>query len=221
MNNLIVKDFIIEKKYTKSLVFSFLLIFISAQFFNTAATYIFVPFLTALSFIMYGYGFGEKNDTDVMLVSMPISRKDIVIERYISSVIFLIIGIIVTLIFGAVFMHFSFSALKRMMNFNDILWSSFSTIIYVSIYLPIYFKYGYIKAQLKNSYILTAVIALQIVMVMIATFVSNGTAKKFVMDIANSPNESLIFCIACAAACFVMFIASAIISLKIYLNRDL
>lgn len=220
MYNLVLKDFKIQKKYLKELIFNIVLTFLVIQFFSAGATYSMVPFMIAISFIFYGCGFGEKNDTDIMLVSLPVDRKDIVISKYISSIIFLIASIAITILLGSIIKLFSFSSLKRIMNFQDIVFCTFSTIAYISIYLPLYFKFGYIKSQRNSGIIIVCILTFQFVIVMASGLISNGTARKFIMELVKYPHFNLIISALGIILSFLLLFISIIISVKIYISRD-
>ncbi|MBZ9607967.1 ABC-2 transporter permease [Clostridium estertheticum] len=141
MFNLVVKDILMQKKGTKDLMIAILLnftIICILQFLGVASIYILTPSIFANSLITSSCGFGKKNDVDRMINSLPVSRKEIVISRYLSSFVFLIIGIAITILFASIIKFSGLSHINRFMNLTDIIIISIFTVVYISVYLPIY-----------------------------------------------------------------------------------
>lgn len=220
MFNLIYKDLFIQKKYMKTLIINILLCYIVIAFINTSAAYIVNPFLITLSFFMYACGFGDKNDADVMLISLPVCRRDIILSKYLSSIIFLLAGILITLLLSSLLMISGIKMLSRPFNVIDVIITITSAMVYIALYLPLFFNSGYLKSQHIGSFIMVGALTLLIVMSMATTFVNNGTAKKYIMDMVSQPHFNIIFSAFSIILASAAFIISMTISIKLYSRRE-
>lgn len=222
MLNLVLKDFLVQERSLKDIIISilltFLLIFIF-QFLGATCTYIVTPVLFIISFIIYSCGFGEKNDIDIMINSLPVSRKDIVFSKYLSIFVFFVIGIAITIIFSTMLKLSGLSHINRFINLQDIIISYIFTVVYSSIYLPIYLWLGYLKSQSINRILNFCIFICLICIVVVATVIDNGTARKSIMDFVF--NFKLFMFISCICFSIILIFISIVTSLKLYLNRDL
>jgi len=96
MLNLIIKDMIIQKKtFLYVLLYS---VFISFAFSSLkpigVGLYVLNPVITTYFLITYALIYDDKNKSEIILNSLPLSRVDIVISKYISIFVFAAIGIV-------------------------------------------------------------------------------------------------------------------------------
>lgn len=224
MFNLVLKDLLIQKKnfsnVTLFILSSFALVLI-IQFFGASATNIITPFFFANTFLIYGCGFGEKNDVDIMINSLPVGRKDVVFSKYLSALVFFIIGIAITIVFSSIFKLSGFSHINRFINLQDIELSYVSIVVYSAIYLPIYMWLGYLKSQFFNNILNMCMLLCLLLIVMGATLIDNGTARKSIMNFVSVPYFQLYMFLACICFSTILIVISIFVSLKIYLNRNL
>ena len=124
MFNLVFKDLLMNIRDLKYLIQSVLGIFIYLlvlQFFGSTAIYIIGPFLFANIYIISGCGFGEKDEVDIMFNSLPVNRKNVVFSKYLSTLIFIIMGLVITIVFSSIFKLSGFSHINRFINLRDII----------------------------------------------------------------------------------------------------
>ncbi|KAB7672858.1 ABC-2 transporter permease [Bacillus sp. B1-b2] len=131
MFNLIRRDVILQKK--QLLIFiPYLLVFILAGshpilIFTVAS--IFIPLNT--------YAYDEKVQTNILLNSLPYTRKEIIASRYLGALFYMILGISITCIVLTVF--------NKAFTIQDLLFSIGLFLIYISIMFPLFYivKQGY------------------------------------------------------------------------------
>ena len=224
MFNLVLKDILMQKKSNKDLMIAILLNFTVIcilQFLGAASVYILTPAIFANSLITSSCGFGERNDVDRMINSLPVSRKEIVISKYLSSFVFVVIGIAITILFASVIKFSGLSHINRFMNLTDIIIVSIFIVIYSCVYLPIYLWLGYLKSQLINKILNYFIFICLTMTVVIVTVIDNGTAKDSLMNFVILPNFQLYMVISFLCFSIILISISIFTSLKIYLNKDL
>ena len=149
MLNLIIKDILVQKKsilfalgYCFFLVFAFQSLEQAAPIVaNIAVVYI---------LLLNSFAYEDKNKSEIMLNSLPISRSDIVLAKYLS--IFIYMGLaILSYMSSCLFVKALGIPIKVvLLNLEGITAAFLFVSLMSSIYLPIIFKFGYIKAKLFN-----------------------------------------------------------------------
>lgn len=228
MFNLISKDFIISKGiFIDSLVKC---LAINLIFGNTPSfIYIVCPPLIVYEFFKSSASYNYKYNSDIMFNSLPVSRKDMVFSKYIEFVIFFIFSLIITLVFTFIFRHMGvlgfnninkfmhLDIINNLMNFQSIGILSFgSTILLISIYFPIYFKFEYLR--IKNIF---AFISIVICLIPILIMKIIGYENDFKLINYFSTGSGLIVSIVVIGILLLISYLSINISLEFYNNRDL
>ncbi|MCR3761201.1 ABC-2 transporter permease [Clostridium felsineum] len=209
MFSLVLKDILIHNKgwisIAQSIVINFFIVVI-LQFFGNSSVYIIFPFFISTSYSLSSCGLGEKYDIDIMINSLPVNRKTVVLSKYISSFIFFLIGVIFVIIFASIVKILPFGNITSFINIQDIIISFMFSILYIFMYLPIYFKIGYIKSQRINSILYFIIFVVLIIAVMLISSYKSSFKISFFI-----PWE--------LCTLFLLIISIAI-SLKIYINRE-
>lgn len=148
MFQLIKKDILIQKK---QIVFSLLLmLFFTLTLSNLGPTGITIGILA----ITYQLGLGasaieEKNNSDMILISLPIKKKTIVLSKYVSIFVYLVYAVL-----GFMCIFFAaklFNVPYEVPITKTVVVSSFASgVIYFSISYPLIFRYGYLKSRMPN-----------------------------------------------------------------------
>lgn len=153
MYNLFVKDFyLIRKHLWIGFFYSFLLFFMfSPQAFEIQGM-VYTMGITMIGYtmIMYTTAYDDKNNSEVLLNSLPISRAKIILARYLSILIFIIIGTINMFLAGLILKSIRIIDVSRMMKLQDFIGAVVGLSILSFLYLPTYFKFGYVKAKMFN-----------------------------------------------------------------------
>lgn len=149
MLNLIIKDILVQKKSILFVIgYCFFLVFAfqSLEQAGPIAANIAVVYILLIN----SFAHEDKNKSEIMLNSLPISRRDIVFAKYLS--IFVYMGI-------AILSYTSSSLLVKalrmpinvvILSLEGVITAFLIVALMSSIYLPIIFKFGYIKAKLFN-----------------------------------------------------------------------
>lgn len=151
MTGLILKDFLNLKRHSKiylALIIFYFILGIANEEFTMLGSMI---TMMAVILPVTAMAYDEKNNWDRYVLTMPVSRKDLVLSRYILSLIFLIsaffMSILLSLLFG------SDSFIEDVLVNSGIL--AFGIII-VSAIFPILFKYGVEKGRIFMMLVLFA-----------------------------------------------------------------
>ncbi|WP_426950500.1 ABC-2 transporter permease [Bacillus mycoides] len=94
MQQLILKEFFLQKK-----MFPFYFLIPILSVFRNSVEPMGIAiglFITCSTIIYISFYYEEKSKTEKVLVSLPIMRKEIVIAKYISSTLFIIVGLSIT-----------------------------------------------------------------------------------------------------------------------------
>ncbi|MGH1294876.1 ABC-2 transporter permease [Bacillus pretiosus] len=94
MQQLILKEFFLQKK-----MFPFYFLIPILSVFRNSVEPMGIAiglFITCSTIIYISFYYDEKSKTEKVLVSLPIMRKEIVIAKYISSTLFIIVGLSIT-----------------------------------------------------------------------------------------------------------------------------
>lgn len=149
MFNLVIKDILVQKKSILfALGYCFFLVFAfqSLEQAGPIAANIAVVYILLIN----SFAYEDKNKSEIMLNSLPISRRDIVLAKYLS--IFIYMGLAILSYTGSSLLV---KTLRIPINVVLLSLEGVTTAFLIvalmsSIYLPIIFKFGYIKAKLFN-----------------------------------------------------------------------
>lgn len=227
MINLIIKDLKLQKKIcTIGITFYIFMIFslgsaskdipeeFSTLVFNGCYTLMAV-YMVCLS-VLYSDAYDEKNKSHVILNSLPINRSTIVISKYISLFIYLMIYLISILMFSNV-LKFIFPNLNSL-NIVGILLSFIFIGVIFSMYYPLYFKIGEKMFGVYRVLIWCSI-------VIFPTILSKTIKKAPLSAVQNMLNnikvnyKLYLTSLSIMALCLVTL--SCMLSIKLYTARDL
>ncbi|WPC43167.1 ABC-2 transporter permease [Clostridium sp. JS66] len=214
MLNLILKDVLIQKKYLLiSVLYALFFVFCFQS--NASMIFAMIPYMIPYMLILGACGFDDKNKSEIMLNSLPIDRTTLVIAKYLSSLFFIFIGILVSFVFTTLLNFLGFVHMNRLMNLEDILSITIGVLIICCVYFPFYFKFGYQKSR----YFLIAMFCL---FLGTTTFLASNiirVPKNLISSLNSQPDWLIASFIAVIAA--ILFLSSILISIKFYINKDL
>ncbi|MGE4282479.1 MAG: ABC-2 transporter permease [Clostridia bacterium] len=149
MFNLILKDILIQKK---QIVFAMLYIIFLVFAFQSMGPAMFPAGVVAMTYmlIITSCAYEDKNNSYMILNSLPIKRSQIVLARYISAVIFLTIAILAYAVISQVISISGIPLKTYPITLEYFLGALFSFSLMNAIYFPIFFKVGYMKARFVN-----------------------------------------------------------------------
>lgn len=206
MLNLVLKDLRFQKKNLMFIIAYLILfgfIFSDEQGFNIAT--MIIP-LGMLILGLTPWRYDDYYNMDIIFCSMPVRRSDIVIARYVGSLIYVIF---MTLIIMLLAIIINVSNLEVFGNFTRIKLGDYTLgIIYALVIIattfPIYFKFGTKKGKITVALFMGIFMAMSVGM------------EKFTTFFNQSYNATLGF-----IACCILFVISIFISLNIYNKVEL
>lgn len=146
MFNLVWKDFLILKRYLWISLFYGFFAVLAFNFMNggalSAATVGVTYMLMAQSIAM-----DDKNKSEIMLNSLPLRRRDIVFAKYLSVFLYATLGILSFLLAQCVVTVIGISIPISHITIEGIFGALIATVVLLSIYYPIYFKFGYLRSR--------------------------------------------------------------------------
>lgn len=212
MFNLIFKD--IKSVYNKrniiaQLIYMPMMIYVIGDNYMRIIDGIF--FMGAMFIISYGmmsFYEDEKYKWDSLINSLPMQRSNIVFCKYLEVIIHIILYLIFVTILITVLNYtsliniklFSEKVLMGILNMSSIV------LIFTTIVFPMYFKYGVTKVK-----------RVSILIIMMLFFSISCSGFLFSMEDVMAINKMIIINL----VCLTMFIASSIVSVKIYTNKDI
>lgn len=228
MLRLVVKDITLSKEIFMTILVHCLAINL---FFKNTPTFIYIimPPLIVYEFFKTSCAYDYKYNLDIMFNSLPVSRREIVFSKYIESIIIFILGLIITLIFTFLFRNIGvpgFTFIDKLMNLEIVdkfmniqsitMCYLISTIVLISIYFPIYFKFKYLKA--KNIFGIASLIISFIPILFIKT-IGNENSYRLINYFSEGVGE-IVSIIVIFILIITLYISSKI-SVKCYQNIDL
>ncbi|NLW22506.1 MAG: ABC-2 transporter permease [Tissierellia bacterium] len=217
MLNLVIKDLKLSKKIN---IFGLLYaLFIAAMGLTMpnqmVANLLYILGMIILIFILviYTNGYDDKNKSEIILNSFPIDRADIVRGKYITLLLFIIFGTGMVYLFTNIVSTLYKNNGEGASLWNIILVSNLSLIFY-SLYYPIYFKVGE-GIKIFNAVLwILMVIGPRIIAKFAEKMAKTGHLERILaIDINRLNLYLLIFSL-------IIFYISLQISKRIYLNRE-
>lgn len=140
-------DFYVVKTYSKTMIFTMLYPVVIGAMNQSLVSGI--SFAMVFIGMMTGYVFSisEKNDMERLYSMLPVSKKHMVIGRYLYTCILGITGLLISLMIQSV----ALQAMSIAVTSTDMIEAILTGVITFSFYpvflLPGYYKYGYIKGR--------------------------------------------------------------------------
>ena len=170
----------------------------------------------AMSFISmtsgYTFSISEKNGMERLYGILPVSKKHMVVGRYLYTGTMGLLTLMISLIVHPIVLY----ALGAAVSFLDIFAATITGIILFSLFtvflLPGYYKYGAVKGRIFMFVPAAGYLA---VLMFVAVF--GFTGNTILSTIINSP---LIFVIVVLLICIIAFLLSIIVSIRILQNKE-
>lgn len=205
MLGLIFKDFICMKKTSLKLFVFFIVYFI---IFTSTGN---ISFLSAMiimlstMFVITTFAYDEVAKWDCFALSLPVTKKQVVLSKYLLAVIFDVMGILVVFIIHVIKNRLIYEELISIYALAAV------ALIIVSILIPLIYKFGTQKSRIWLIVIFLVPTALA------ALFSKSGLASNF-----SLPSESTIETLVKASLPFaiIIFALSYFISCHIYENSE-
>ncbi|WP_459499482.1 ABC-2 transporter permease [Bacillus sp. C1] len=208
MQQLIMKDLILQRRIgIFYLGYPFLLLVINLN--NDSLLTI-----CCLSILIIGIivseGSEEKNNSEIILSSLPIRRKEVVIAKYIFSSILIAIGIILSYMIGLIQHQLGTLDMNGAMMWGAMLGGIVGATLYASIALPIGFGMGHMSSKYIAPFGGT-----------IFAFSSGMIVKNLWGNVENGWSSSLFVNVILLTGICLIYMASMLLSIGLYKERDL
>jgi len=207
MKGLLIKDFLGLRKYFRTVLlmiaaYAVLMFFMDSAYFLSGMIVLLSAMIAITSF-----SFDHMAGWDVYALSLPISRKDVVMSKYVLALILTLGGVLLSIAIGALY-----TAIQHTGSFVETLIVSCALFVvgmlFISILLPLLFKFGVEKARLM----------------IIAVFAIPTAAFVALSNIAGleMPSEQAIISLLPLAPLILigLLAASYFISCAIYCNKE-
>lgn len=208
------KTFFIALAYAAVIFASFSRTDASKEIFNIGSIAI------AYLFISYSLSYDDKNNSLVILNSLPVKREEIVIAKYISLAVFGGIGIVIMSLFGFLVKLSGLFICEINISSYSIMKIFIILLAMYSLFFPLYFKFGYLKLNIVNMFMFfIAIFGIQLMNYISSNFKENALVNLLVDFLSNSSQQ--IIYLAALASVLIITALSASISVKIYNSRNL
>lgn len=149
MFHLIKKDLLIQKR---SVYLSVLLILLFSFYLTKVGTMGLLLSVLSVTYMLTlgAFAIEEKNDSNKMLVSLPIKRKTIVLSKYLSVPILALFALFINELIHLLVHGFQLPLETIPISPKAALWSILASMLYGSISFPLIFKLGYLKSKMMN-----------------------------------------------------------------------
>jgi hypothetical protein len=214
MLNLILKDLLIQKK---SLILSLVYGVIFTVSFKNVNSNI-CPLVIVYMLLVSACAYDDKNKSDIMLNSLPIRRKNIVLAKYLSTFVYMIIGLGISAIVTAVLKAAGISITMKLFSSKSLILCTISVMLLSAVYLPLNFKFGYVISK----YIGIILFVLFFCGLSSLSLISNPHKYEIFKFLINFNNQALwIQALVITSTMFIIWAVSIFSSFKIYENKDL
>jgi hypothetical protein len=216
---LVKKEIILQKK---ALWFGFFYsVFLFAAFAN--------PVLKDFTYSMCSFGVAYiallgiaqaeyKNNSDIVMISLPTTRSEIVGAKYLSVLVCTVIAIVITGVIGLAFSQMPAPFNYRLINQVDIMTAIISVSLLTAVFLPINFKFTAQWLRIVNVLVFMLIFFAP---AQIFSYIAKNNSQPWLQSLAHFANyHSWMLLILCCAVILGILLFSYYISLKIYLKKD-
>ncbi len=225
MLKLVLKDFQIQKK--SFLNYAFIATFLSFFFAMSGMaqmTFAMVTFPIVYGFINRALYEDEKNNTLRLLVSLPVRRKTVVHARYVSAAAIILIMALVCTAINILLNAFGVTPLQETGNgFIILAFSMLAMVFLISVYLPIAFRLGSIKAANINRFLFIGIFAASTGASIALQRIPKGQPPEFIIRLVSMFQSisivEILLILSAAAVC--TFLISMQLSIRFFEKREL
>lgn len=149
MLNLILKDILVQKK-TLAFLLLYIIFFMFA--FQNIGTGAFSAIVIAVTYLMVSTvsSLEDKANSDIVMNSLPLTRKTIVLSKYLSILIYALLAILGYMAFSLILTFARLPISAPPITLESLGAALTGVMIMNGIYYPVYFKMGYTKAKIVS-----------------------------------------------------------------------
>ncbi len=218
MIHLIKKDILMQKKTIGlSLLFIFIFTFTLSEIGPSGLV---VNILAVTYMLVLGASAVEdKNNSDIMLISLPIKKSTIVFSKYISVYIFAAYAALINFLIYYIITQLNLSIEVIPFTSNGLYLSLVAATLFCAITLPLIFKYGFLKSRVISIILFFVFISGGLSLVDNLSKNENSIFIKKIANLLNSSSDIQIALLSLIPVVIILFI-SYTLSLKFYKNRE-
>lgn len=215
MLNLVFKDILIQKKSFYTTVLFYPLFVILAFQGMPEGMLTMGSFFVAYILIFGAFAYDEKARSDVFMLSLPVKKVDIVKARYLSFIIFTILGTLIMCLYINIAKMLNIDINLGKISITRITLNMLAIIIIYSAYIPIMYKCGFSKTRVISVFVF---IGLGTVLPLAENILSEVNGLNILKTLISEPVwiTSIISILTAILALFI----SINISIKVYSNRE-
>lgn len=218
MLSLMLKDILLLKKTIAfSALYLVFMLFVFASLDNAAS--VFVICMVAITYMLTvsGCALDDKNKADVILNSLPLSRSVIVGARYLMVFVYVIFAVIIYILATRVVGMMHLIPSLHPVSLEEVLGAFLSISFLASIYLPLYFKFGYIKSKIYHFILFFGMF---FGISLVASGIASGNPTLLGIAAFLSRQSEGVIGAMIAGTALALLAVSYGISLRIYRNRE-
>ncbi|NLY43545.1 MAG: ABC-2 transporter permease [Clostridiaceae bacterium] len=218
MLSLILKDILVQKK---QIIFALAYIIIVMVAFQSFGAAMFPAGMVAFTYILIitSCAYEDKNNSHIVINSLPVSRWEVVLAKYLSAIVFLTMGIVAYIIIKQIVVISGIPLKTYPITIEYLVSAVFSFSLMNAVYLPIFFKFGYMKSKMVNFILFFTFFFGGSTLV---GFISDSRQKEWVSIIENnlnklSPQSIAVIIISVSV---ILLAVSYGVSVKLYNGRE-
>lgn len=220
MYSLFLKDLLIQKRMIWFIAgYSILILLAFNNPVFSAMTYVMGGMASAYILLMGACAYESKGNNESVLNSLPLRRKDVVRARYLSVLLFMFLSLAIIGGLGAIMKLLGLSFPQRYLGWFDVLAVAISLSLLSSLYLPFYFKIGYIQARIFN---VLAFLLFFFGPTYVVNYYRENSEKEIIQQVtaflAHNP-DWIIYVLGFMALLILLFI-SYLVSVRFYQRRE-
>ena len=219
MQQLIKKELILQKKMLWfGLGYSIFLFIAFANPLFQSFTYSMCAFGIAYTLIL-GIAQAEyKNNTDIIINSLPVNRQEIVAAKYIAIIIGTIFALVIVGVVGLLFHQLPAPFNLRLINLLDVVATIISVTILAAVSMPVYFKTSAPWIRIVNMLFF---MLLFFAPAQIAGYLIDNGHQDWLQRVSQTANDQIwLLLLGVAVLMAGMLLVSYYISLNIYRKKD-
>ncbi len=218
MLNLILKDILIQKR-TLAFLGLYIILFIFG--FQNLGAGAFTAIVIAVTYqlVATASNHEEKSGSDIAMNSFPISRREIVVSKYLSIIVYGFMAVLGYMAFSLILSFIPVPINIPSITLEDLATAFAGIMVMNSIYYPVYFKVGYIKARII-SFILFFVFFF---VVMTLFGIMNSEVPHAIFQAVTSflsGVDKIQFFLVFIGGALIFMMASCALSIKFYNGRE-
>jgi ABC-2 type transport system permease protein len=219
MYSLILKDLLIQKRTLLFILgYSILLLFVFNSPDLAEMVYVMGAMVSSYILILGACAYEGKGGSEIVLNSFPLRRKDVVRARYFSVLVFMLLSLVIFGLEGVIMKGLGLPFPRRYLNWVDVVGVVVSFLLLSSLYLPFYFKFGYIQARLFNA--LMFLLFFFVPAYVMNYYQENSTKEWFRQTIFFLDNHPAWLIGGLIIVPFLMLLMSYLLSVKFYQARE-